>query len=316
MAIMWNGSLVPNIDPNGAPYSGLKAYFFEAGTTTPRTVYLDSDLGESHDHPVVANASGKFPAVFLPPGDYRLRIETSAGVTLDDVDGISTPIFADSGGGGGGDTPEELLARTGDYKFRHGTGSHSGWVRAAGRTIGAAASGASERANADCEALFEYLWTQDPTLAVSGGRGANAASDWAGAKTIALPDWRLRAMIGMASMGNTTSAIIAAATFDGGENGDTLGATVGSATHVLTVAQMPPHNHGSTTGLNGSHSHTVETGHVTASGGAAGSGIRISTDLETTSIAPDHFHTISTQGGGSSHPNVQPSAVATCYIKL
>lgn len=318
MAIMWSGSITPWIDPYGAPRSGAQAFFFDAGTTTPRTVYRDAALGESHDHPVVADASGSFPAVFLPAGDYRQRIEDGTGVTLSDVDGISTPSTGDEGGGGGGDTPVELLARTGDYKWRHGIGSHSGWVRANGRTIGNASSGAAERANADCEDLFQFLWDQDSTLAVSGGRGANAASDWAAAKTIALPDARLRALIGMAGMGNSTSTLIPAANFDGAEDGNDLGATVGAANVTLTSAQMPSHTHTGSALSAGAHSHSYNqpaiavgvyqddfSGYVSRTGG-------------TTSTDGAHTHTLSINntGGGGSHPNVQPSIAVTVYIKL
>lgn len=318
MAIMWNGSLIPWLDPNGVPYSGAKAYFFNAGTTTPRTVYIDSDLGESQDHPVVANASGMFGAVFLPAGDYRLRITSADDVTIWDIDGISTPIFTDGGGGGGGDTPVELLARTGDYKFRHDTNSHSGWVRAAGRTIGAAASGATERANSDCEALFLHLWHIDATLAVSGGRGANAASDWAAAKRIALPDLRLRGLIGMGAMGATLSTLIAASAFDGGEDAEDLGATVGTGTVVLSVANMPAHDHSGATGDGGVHNHTATTPITTTPGDgfASAAGVNTRSGSQTTSTAPPHTHPIPSQGSGTAHANVQPSAVATCYLKL
>lgn len=322
MAILWAQCLSPWTDPNGAPYSGAKAYFFEAGTTTPRTVYRDSDLGESHDHPVVANASGMFPAVFMPTGDCRLRITDAVGVTIWDVDGISTPAIGDSGGGGGGDTPVELLARTGDYKFRHGTGSHSGWVRAAGRTIGNASSGAAERANADCEALFLYLWGADSTLVVSGGRGANAASDWAAAKTIALPDMRLRGLIGMASMGSTASTIIGAGLFDGGENGDVLGATVGAGSVNLSISQLPVHTH--TASFSGTavppHTHSFGVAYEGSGVGSNGGYALPSGTGGTTTSAGGHTPagTVSVEnaGSGEAHTNVQPSAVATCYLKL
>lgn len=319
MAIMWNGSLIPWLDPNGAPYSGAKAYFFDAGTTTPRTVYRDSDLGQSHDHPVVANASGMFPAIFLPSGDYRLRLTDANGVTLWDIDGISTPSTGDSGGGGGGDTPIELLARTGDYKFRHDTGSHSGWVRAAGRTIGNASSGAAERANADCEALFLHLWSIDPTLVVSGGRGANAASDWAASKTIALPDIRLRGLIGMASMGNTVSNLIAATAFDNSENGDTLGATVGAGTHALTTPQLASHSHTASSASAGAHSHSYQApANIVRVVAGTNYDVFSASVGATTSTSGAHSHdvTVNAAGSGEGHNNVQPSAVTTCYLKL
>lgn len=319
MAIMWNGSLIPWLDPNAAPYSGAKAYFFEAGTTTPRTVYRDSDLGESHDHPVVANASGMFPAVFMPTGDCRLRITDAVDVTVWDVDGISTPALGDSGGGGGGDTPTELLARTGDYKFRHSTGSHSGWVRAAGRTIGNSSSGASERASADCEALFLHLWGADSTLVVSGGRGSNAASDWAAAKTIALPDIRLRGLIGMGSMGSSLSTIIAASAFDGGEDADVLGATVGVGAVTLTVDQLPAHDHDAVFSGVPVPPHTHNYNGAAGGAGPFYNGTVGDTSLTTTASGghtPAGSVTVASAGLGEEHINVQPSAVATCYLKL
>lgn len=282
-------------------------------------VYRDSDLGQSHDHPVLANASGMFPAIFLPLSDYRLRITDGNGVTIWDIDGISTPATGDGGGGGGGDTPTELLARTGDYKFRHGTGTHSGWVRAAGRTIGNASSGASERANADCEALFLYLWSEDSTLVVSGGRGGNAASDWAAGKAIALPDIRLRSLIGMASMGNSASTLIAADAFDNSESGDTLGATVGAGAHVLTTQQMPQHSHTASSGSAGLHLHThAAPGSVVQVPFGSAYDVNTPGSATNTSASGVHSHeiTVNQAGGGLAHPNVQPSAVATCYIKL
>lgn len=74
----------------------------------------------------------------------------------------------------------------------------SGWVKANGQTIGSAASGATGRANADTQALFDILWA-DFTNAVlpiqtsAGGastRGASAAADWAANKRMTLPDMR------------------------------------------------------------------------------------------------------------------------------
>lgn len=318
MTYMLPQSGTPWLDPCGDPYAGARMFIFDSGTSTPKSVYRDADLSIPHDHPIVANGSGMFPAVFLSGGDYSLRIEDAGAVAIwGTVDGISIPNIGDGGGGGGGDTPVELLFRTGDYKDRHGTGAHSGWVRANGLTLGSGSSGATERANADCLDLFTYLWNADPTLAVSGGRGANAASDWAANKAIALPDMRLRARIGMASMGATTSTLIPAASFDNSEDGDDLGATVGAGSVTLTVGQMPAHAHpGSSTSTDGSHSHTYG-GQPGGGGVALGNGVQ---DITTgsTSTAGSHSHTVNvaSQGSGQAHPNVQPSAVVTVYIKL
>lgn len=77
------------------------------------------------------------------------------------------------------------------------------WLMLQGGTIGSAFSGATVRANADTQALYEYLWN---TLAnaeapVSSGRGASAALDFAANKTITLPDMRQRFPLGVAAAG-------------------------------------------------------------------------------------------------------------------
>jgi len=317
MAIMWSGSLVPWIDANGNPYAGAKLFFFDAETTTPRTVYRDGGQNESHDHPVVANGAGKFPAVFLQAGDYRERMETADGQVVHDVDLITAPNGEAPIPPDAGDTDPKLLASTGDVKVRHAVGTHAGWVRCNARTLGSAASGATERANADCEALFLHLWEQDPTLTVSGGRGANAASDWASNKNIALPDFRSVPLVGLASMGGATSTRLSGIAVDNGETLDTLGATLGVKEVAISIAQMPSHNHGGTTNTTGNHSHTYQRQRtIFKSAGTDKVTANEESDPTNTSSAGNHAHTISSQGGGGAHPNVQPSALITIYIKL
>ncbi|WMT88282.1 hypothetical protein NO932_06635 [Pelagibacterium sp. 26DY04] len=317
MAYLWQNPLVPFIDTAGDPYSGAKAYFFDANTTTPKIVYEDSAFDIAHDHPVVADGYGRFPAIFLPTGDYRLRIEDANGATLWDVDGVSVPNTGDDSGGGGGDTPETLLARTGDLKARYDTGAHSGWVRANGRTIGDGSSGATERANEDCEDLFLLLWAVDANLTVSGGRGASAAGDWSASKTIELPSFRNRAIFGLGDMGNTNVALIDDSLFDNGNN-VTLGSYGGVDDVTLTIAQMPSHDHTGTTTSNGAHSHSVNTS-VDSGGGILYRGSNSGTvESQSTSSAGAHSHTlnINDRGGGEAHTNMPPFGLATIYIKL
>ncbi|MCK1465713.1 hypothetical protein IVB34_47370 [Bradyrhizobium sp. 2] len=108
--------------------------------------------------------------MFLADGTIKVRLTDRNGVTQVVADNIQ--VVGPSGGGGGGGTvdPTTILA-TGDVKVAYGTGILSGFVRANGRTIGSATSGATERANSDVQALFVYLWAADANLSVSGGRG-------------------------------------------------------------------------------------------------------------------------------------------------
>ena len=63
MAVSWIFSRNQARDLNGRAYPGALAYFYDAGTTTPRVVYQDNDLSVPHAHPLVADAKGRFPRV-------------------------------------------------------------------------------------------------------------------------------------------------------------------------------------------------------------------------------------------------------------
>ena len=323
MAYLWPMSLIPRYDESGKPLVGAKAYFFDHGTTTPMLVYTTAAFSEPHDHPVPANSRGAWPAVFIEEGKtFRLRTTTADGVTLDDVDGISVPTleppeFPSS------DTPPEQLFQTGHLMSRWSATAPNGWVRCNGRTIGAAASGATERANADCEDLFIFLWNNDVNLVVSGGRGGTANGDWSGGKQIALPSFRGRAQVGPDSFGNSAAGVLTDAVF--GADSDLLGAVGGAAEHTLTTGQVPSHTHTGTTSSDGNHKHTVP---LRASDGSAGSDMnRLQVGTTGQSIISDftnmqetgaHTHTFTTSssGDGGAHNNVQPSIVVTTFIKL
>lgn len=316
MAILWNGSLIPWIDENGDPYSGAKVYFFDNGTTTPKVTYTTADLSIPHDHPVVANSAGMFPAIFLDEQTtYRLRITDAADVLIWDVDSISAPT-TEVPDPPTSNTENQYLYQTGDIKMAWRTSAPTGYVRCNGRTIGAAASGATERANADCEDLFVHLWEQDDNLAVSGGRGATSAGDWAAAKTIVLPDFRGRVPVGLLGMGNTASTLISDAQTDNGD-ADELGGTAGASTHALTTAEMPSHTHTGTTDSAGAHTHTVPISDGPNVGGGGASRMTAGGSINTGS-AGAHTHTFTTAsaGSGDAHENLQPSLLVPYFIKL
>lgn len=330
MAQMWFGSLVPWTDPSGDPYVGAVVEFFDANTTTPQVVYTDSSLSTAAGTSArTANAGGRFRALFLnpTPGSYRVRITAADATVIEDVDGISVPQDADYVPPDAGATSPELLFTTGMLQNYYGTSAPAGWVRGNGRSIGSSTSGATERANADCEDLFLLLWAQDSSLSVSGGRGGTAAGDWAGNKTIALPDFRGRALVGLDTMGNSAAGVLTGI--------DTIGETVGAETVTLTTGQIPTHLHAAGTLLMPNHGHAARYNSSAGSGSDGVGGIMLdsggdsnyaaSTDASPSSTAGKAIAGSGTAsitgstantGDGGSHSNVQPSKGVTIIVKL
>ncbi|MCJ2085500.1 hypothetical protein MKK88_05760 [Methylobacterium sp. E-005] len=221
----------------GYPVDGAQLYAFDAGTTTPRTLYLTSDLDPTKVHPrPVVTSDGVLPAMWAGAGNYDVVLFGPDGGQIRRINGLRGETV--TAPASGTFDPNAQL-QTGDVITRHGTGSRTGFVRENGLTIGSASSIATERANADCHALFVFLWVQDPSLQVAGGRSsAGAEADWGANKTIALPDGRLRIEIGVPDMGN---ADVTATRGAGGlipSGGFVLGTTGGEAGHSLTATEV------------------------------------------------------------------------------
>lgn len=188
----------------------------------------------------------------------------------------------------------------------------SGWVVAYG-TIGDQYSGASTRANADCESLFLLLWASmaDAQAPVVEGRGGSAAADWAAHKRITLPDLRGRTIAIKDDLGGSDASRLTAM------SGDTIGASGGSETHTLTSGETAAHTHTASTD-SVTHSHSM-TGY---SGGIAvlrtgGGFVYAQYNSVTTSSNGAHTHTVTAASSAAdAHNNVQPALVLTHCIKL
>jgi hypothetical protein len=182
---------------------------------------------------------------------------------------------------------------TGDAKLTIKDVADAGWVMMNDGTIGDASSGATARANADCNALYTLLWNKiSQTYApVTGGRGANAAADWGAHKPIALTKQLGRALaIAGSGAGLTARA---------------LGQTLGEENHTLTAAEIPA-NLGTflTSGTD------ISTTNGQYAGASEGSEILAINSITFTKI------TANAGGGGGSHNNMQPSAFWNIMVKL
>lgn len=244
-AKLWEGCYGSFRTANDDPASGALAYFYAAGTSTPITVFSDDDLATPRTQPVTATAAGRFPAIYLPYVSYRVLITDASGVTIQDFDGIANPEPPDSGGGGGVTVSADEIFQTGDTLFVEKTGTRTGWVRDNGRTIGNAASGALERANADCADLYAFYWDNfsDTLCPVTGGRGASAASDFAAGKPIATLNKRGVAAVGLDDMGNSAANRIQVSTTVTTTNGSattTVASATGLAIGMYAVASTIP----------------------------------------------------------------------------
>ena len=251
-------ALAQQIDINGQPLAGCQVTFYVAGTVaTLQNNYADFGLTTPQANPLACDQTGRIPMFWLADGLIHVRLTDSFGSPI--IDTTMQVLGPSSGGGGGGGTvdPTSIMA-TGDIKAKYGTGPLAGFVRANGLTIGSSVSGATERANADTQALFIYLYGVDPNLVVSGGRTGNALNDFNANKTIAMPDWRGRGIGALADMGNSATTILTSAYF--GTDPTVLGAIGGSQNVGLVAAQLPPHTHnvsGTTGNDSPDHTHFV-----------------------------------------------------------
>lgn len=275
MGTLWHRSGTIERYADDIRADGAQAFFFITGTNTPFVVYQDAGEAAAHLHPVIADSKGRWPDIFIPYIEaYDVQVKTKFGVqltyTLAVPNADPRDVFTED--------PEDPIVlptadqlwQTGQTVFEFVDGQRNGFVRANGRTIGNAASGGTERANADTAALFDYLWNNvsNTFCPVSSGRGASGAADYAANKTIGLPDMRGYGPVGLATMGNTATTILNGVPVNAGSTILPC-SDLGVNTVALTIANMPAHSHTGTTVSAGSHVHPVSgvsSGSTTTSG--------------------------------------------------
>lgn len=314
-------------DPIGEPLVGGLVYMLQAGTVTPQNGFRDAALVNAYPNPIQLDASARIPVIYFADGTIRIRLTDAGGVTLFDFDNL--PILGASSAGSIIDTTDpNARYNTGDLKIRYGTGALAGFVRANGLTIGPPSSGATERANADCLALFTYLWNLNDNIdhPITPSRGASAAADWAATspfKQVKLPDFN-GVLLGSLDGQGATSSRLTVGSFNGAKAPTVLGAIAGAESFTLTVNELPTHAHGYTEPNGGQgHLHGVDysRGNVqsitssaatvvfdlTAPGGGP---LAQSSRFSPTGIV------ISNNGAGLAKFSVPPTRLISVYVRL
>lgn len=180
---------------------------------------------------------------------------------------------------------QALLMPAGSVAPYAGSTEPTGWLFCAGQAV----------SRTTYAALFAVLGT------------TYGAGD--GSSTFNLPDLRGRTVAGRDNMGGTAASRLTAA--GSGVTGNTLGASGGAETHVLTTAQIPAHQHfvantvSTTANLSTTNTLAVDASYGSnASYNLAGSSTTATLGL-TSSV-----------GTGAAHNNTQPTLVLNYIIKV
>jgi microcystin-dependent protein len=317
-AILPGLALINNFDANGDLMRGALLRIYQAGTNTPVSAYKDSNLtpGQEHPWPIPADSAARLPMFYLASGDYRVRLASSdGGYVAYDVPILSAVSPSGGSGGGGGSVSAEVLFQTGYLMQYLGSGVKSGFVRLNGRSIGNATSGATERASADVQALFEYLWGEfnDTICPVLGGRGASATADFNANKALTLIDARGRTLFGADGMGASVAGRLTTATF---ATPDTIGSAGGAEKYTLTQAQLPAAS--PTLALDAGtlvydKPTFVNIKPITDTGAPS---IPVATGTTPTAVGGAPGGSVGQMGSNAAHPAASPGVIVTIYVKL
>ncbi|WP_454627790.1 hypothetical protein [Bradyrhizobium cenepequi] len=217
---------------------------------------------------------------------------------------------------------------TGDVQLTLKTTASAGWVMFNDGTIGDALSGASARANADCQALFTLIFnnisdTYAPILTAAGGATTRAAQSNAAAA------WAAHCRISLTKVLGRALAVAGSNGTPGSRGAWGLGQTFGQETVALAANQIPSITSVVTEALgvsvttqnwvaNNSNDNTAQAvsnaGNPFGATVSNGGGFSVS---KLTSIGGASGGAITSNNtGGGVHENTPPTAYLNAMVKL
>lgn len=88
MSSLFNMPWTQVFDSSGNTLNGAKLYFYEAGTSTLKNVYADTDLSVALPNPVIADGGGRFAPIYLGDGLYKVALYTADDVLIWTADNV------------------------------------------------------------------------------------------------------------------------------------------------------------------------------------------------------------------------------------
>ena len=275
--------------------SVVSGYALSTTETQNGTIQLTGTLTSNVDV-TFPNVSGVWNIENQTAGNFYVRLKTATGTnaTIGIPQGKTSQIYVD------------ITSSTPGVKFINPADPGTYWDYASGTTPvwfgGCTSDGTTAQLPwLPCDGVTTYNFSDYPYLAaiLVGTWGGN------GVTTFKTPDLRNRARVSVyPSTPLLTNAV-------SGITGSSVGSTSTAESTTLSIAQMPAHDHGGVTGnpttsprISATSAKFVSDDNTTGTGSGRLSGLAIDPTL------PNHLHTISSQGGGTAHTNVQPTAIA------
>lgn len=95
-AFLFNMPWSQVFDGTGNTLAGAKLYFYDAGTTTLKNIYADSNLTVAQSNPVIADAGGRFAPIYVDGNPFKVILYDANDNLIWSADNITNQSVAES----------------------------------------------------------------------------------------------------------------------------------------------------------------------------------------------------------------------------